>query len=82
MAYVRPVELDKSRPRGILNTTFDKEVLDSFRKSCDDKHLPMNIVLEQIMKQYNMGDFELVYRLKENKRIDAESIKIVNNKDK
>lgn len=82
MAYVRPVELDKKRPRASINTTIDKEVFETFKQVCKDRNLPMNIILEQIIKQYNNGDFELVYRLKENDRIDPESIQIVNSKNK
>lgn len=80
MPYVRPIEMDKTRPRATINTTIDKEVFESFKQSCKDKNLPMNIVLEQIMKQYSKGDFELIYKLKEDNKIEPESIKVVNSK--
>lgn len=80
MAYVRPIELDKSRPRGTINTTIDAEVLEEFKKNC--KPMTMNIVLEQLMRQFNNGDFELVYRLKGQNKDKIKSIEIINTQKK
>lgn len=48
---------DPKNEKAMLNTTINKEVLNSFRNHCKDIKCPMNIVLEAFMTQFSNGEF-------------------------
>ena len=45
--------------RAMLNTTIDKDVLDSYKAHCKGAGMPMNTVLETFMTQFVSGEFVL-----------------------
>lgn len=45
--------------RAMLNTTINKNVLDSFKAHCKAAGMPMNTVLETFMGQFVSGEFVL-----------------------
>lgn len=45
--------------RTMLNTTVNKDVLETFKSYCKSVNCPMNTVLEAFMKQFSQGQFEL-----------------------
>ena len=49
----------KPKPRSMLNTTINEEVLDDFKAYCKELGLPMNILLEAFMTQFVDGEFKL-----------------------
>ena len=51
--------------RAMLNTTINKNVLDSFRSYCKRINCPMNMVLETFMEQFAEGQF--TFKLNKNK---------------
>ena len=40
-------------------TSIDTEISDSFKKTCEDYGLKMNVVLEALMKDFNSGNYVL-----------------------
>lgn len=56
--------------KGVLNTTIDKEVLDSFKAYCKAVGLPMNTVIESFMGQFAAGEF--VLKIGKNNKLDIE----------
>ncbi len=72
MPYVRPLDLDKDRPRAALNTTVDKEVLEGFKKHCKTCGIPMNIVIEQFMKQFQNNEFVISMKLDKDQKYYTE----------
>lgn len=68
MPYVRKIDLDKDKPRAALNTTVDKEVLEGFKAHCKECGIPMNIIVEQFMKQFQNNEFIISMKMdKKNK---------------
>lgn len=45
--------------RSSLNTTFDSEILSSFKSACKDNGEKMNAVLEVFMQSYVNGEFNI-----------------------
>lgn len=43
-----------------LNTPINSLILDEFRKSCEEYHLKMNVVLEALMNEFIDGNYELI----------------------
>ena len=56
--------------KGVLNTTIDKEVLDSFKAYCRAAGLPMNTALESFMGQFAAG--ESVLKIGKNNKVDID----------
>lgn len=52
--------------RKTFTTTIDENIQNDFRKTCSDKSVKMNDVLEAFMKSYVAGEFdvEVEYKLK------------------
>ena len=48
--------------RSVLNTTINKDVFEEFKKKCKQSGIPMNIIIESFMAQYNNGDFQICIR--------------------
>lgn len=44
-----------------LNTTVDKETFETFKVNCKLTGIPMNVLLETFMAQYNNGEFNLKF---------------------
>ena len=44
-----------------LNTTIDKEIFETFKVNCKLTGIPMNVLLETFMAQYNSGEFSLKF---------------------
>lgn len=40
-------------------TSIDSEISDSFKKSCEEYGLKMNIVLEALMKDFSSGNYSI-----------------------
>lgn len=54
------VKTDASpKPRAMLNTTINTEILDSFKAHCKELGYPMNMLLESFMQQFVNGEFVL-----------------------
>ncbi|MGM9927777.1 MAG: hypothetical protein ACI35P_07475 [Bacillus sp. (in: firmicutes)] len=47
--------------RAPLNTTINKTVFDKFKANCKSAGIPMNILIEAFMRQYNEGGFYLKF---------------------
>lgn len=47
------------KPRAMLNTTINQEVLDDFKAYCKELGFPMNMILESFMIQFVDGEFIL-----------------------
>ena len=47
------------RPRAMLNTTINEEVLSEFKAYCKELGYPMNMLLESFMQQFVNGEFVL-----------------------
>lgn len=50
-----------------VGTTIPKDISDSFKAKCKEIRIPIRIMLESFMYQYNRGEFELVLRRVNNK---------------
>lgn len=50
---------ENNQRKAMLNTTINKEILDSFRNYCKEINIPMNVVLETFMNQFSDGQFSL-----------------------
>ena len=51
----------ESGKRSALNTTIDKDVFDAFKAKCKVTGVPMNVLLETFMIQFNEDSFVLRY---------------------
>lgn len=60
------------KPRAMLNTTIDQEVLDEFKAYCKELGLPMNILIQAFMKQMASGQFILKFGKNNNIEVDLE----------
>lgn len=49
----------KQKPRAMLNTTIDTEILDDFKSYCKELGLPMNLLIQSFMRQMIDGEFVL-----------------------
>jgi len=49
----------KPKPRAMLNTTINSDVLDEFKAYCKELGYPMNMILESFMQQFVDGEFVL-----------------------
>lgn len=58
--------IDNPKNRSALNTTINTEILNEFKKTCKTSGVPMNVLIEAFMCQYNEGGFYLKFG--ENKR--------------
>ena len=58
-------------PRAVLNTTINKDIFDEFKISCKDIGIPMNVIIETFMRQFNDGGFYLKFE-KEKKKINLD----------
>lgn len=47
------------KPRAMLNTTINSEILDEFKAYCKELGYPMNMLLESFMQQFVDGEFVL-----------------------
>lgn len=45
--------------RAPLNTTINEQVLNDFKMQCKSLGLPMNMLVESFMRQFNEGEFIL-----------------------
>lgn len=45
--------------RKAFTTSIDSEISDSFKKTCDEYGLKMNIVLEALMKDFSSGNYSI-----------------------
>lgn len=57
--------------RAVLNTTISKEIFDEFKISCKDIGVPMNVIIETFMRQFNDGGFFLKFE-KEKRKIEID----------
>lgn len=48
-----------SKPRAMLNTTIDEEVLNEFKARCKELGIPMNLLIQSFMVQFSEGEFTL-----------------------
>lgn len=66
----------KKLDRIMFNTTIDRETQDLFKKSCKDKGVAMNVVLETFMRHFYKGEFVLTlgkntpFQIEENDGVD------------
>lgn len=58
------------KPRAMLNTTIDSEVLDEFKAYCKELGLPMNILIQAFMQQMIEGEFRLKFGKNNNIEVD------------
>lgn len=56
--------------RAMLNTTINEETLVDFKAYCKELGLPMNILLESFMQQFNDGEF--VLKIGKNNKIEVD----------
>lgn len=49
----------KPKPRAMLNTTINEEILNDFKAYCKELGFPMNMILESFMAQFVDGEFIL-----------------------
>lgn len=49
----------EKRKRKALNTTIDEEVLNDFKEYCEYLVVPMNVILEMFMRQFNDRQFDI-----------------------
>lgn len=47
-----------------FTTTYDPQVLNTFKESCQEINVPIGIVLETFMKHFSKGDFILGWDMK------------------
>lgn len=43
-------------------TSIDTDILDNFKKSCDEYGLKMNTVLEALMKDFSTGNYSITVK--------------------
>ena len=55
------IEAHTVNKRVPLNTTIDKEIFEAFKVNCKITGIPMNVLLETFMAQYNNGEFNLKF---------------------
>lgn len=55
------IEANTVNKRVPLNTTVDKETFEAFKVNCKITGIPMNVLLETFMAQYNNGEFNLKF---------------------
>lgn len=53
--------------RKTFATAINVDIAQGFREYCKQRKLPMNIVLEMFMQQFQNGEINLVLKKKENK---------------
>lgn len=53
------IDTNTTNKRVPLNTTIDKETFEAFKVNCKITGIPMNVLLETFMAQYNSGEFNL-----------------------
>lgn len=70
MARVKSDAVQK--PRAMLNTTIDQEILDDFKAYCKELGLPMNILLQSFMQQMSSGEFILKFGKNNKIEVDIE----------
>lgn len=58
---------EKAEKRAILSTTINAEIMEKFKERCKADGVPMNIIIELFIKQYNSGNFEIVLERKAGK---------------
>lgn len=51
----------ESPKRASLNTTIDREIFEQFKMNCKTSGIPMNVLIEAFMRQYNEGGFNLKF---------------------
>lgn len=49
------------RKKESLNTTIDGVVLNKFKAACKETGIPMNVIIETFMRQFNNGEFRLKF---------------------
>lgn len=59
----------QSIKREVFNTTVASDILAEFKANCKQAGLPMNVVIEAFMYQYNRGAFVLGFSKAENRAI-------------
>lgn len=62
----------KQKPRAMLNTTIDTEVLDEFKAYCKELGLPMNLLVESFMRQFTEGSF--VLKIGKNNKLNVDLV--------
>lgn len=55
------IDVNTSNKRVPLNTTIDKEIFEAFKVNCKITGIPMNVLIETFMAQYNNGEFNLKF---------------------
>lgn len=55
------IDTNTVNKRVALNTTIDKEIFEAFKVNCKITGIPMNVLLETFMSQYNNGEFNLKF---------------------
>lgn len=58
------------KPRAMLNTTINSEVLAEFKAYCKELGIPMNLLIEVFMKQAISGEFILKFGKNNNIEVD------------
>ena len=53
--------INNPKNRSALNTTIKTEVFNEFKKNCKVCGVPMNVLIEAFMRQFNEGGFYLKF---------------------
>lgn len=58
--WIYQKEVHKMRKQ--FATSIDTDILDNFKKSCDEYGLKMNTVLEALMKDFSTGNYSITVK--------------------
>lgn len=53
---------ESAQEKSVLKTTITSEIYNAFRDTCKRMGVPMNIILESFMKDFNAGSYEFCVR--------------------
>ena len=70
MSSLKANSSENKAPRTVLNTTISKDIFEDFKVSCKDIGIPMNVIIETFMRQFNKGGFYL--KFDKNRKIDID----------
>lgn len=46
--------------KAVLSTTINADIMEAFKEKCKEDGVPMNVIIELFIKQYNSGKFEII----------------------
>ena len=54
--------------KAVLSTTINADIMEAFKEKCKEDGVPMNVIIELFIKQYNSGKFEIILGRTEKQR--------------